>query len=755
MNKFAFAIFAALTLSAPVFAASPRVAPSSPERASPRAETRAAASRAAAPITSPAAARVAASNRAPAAARPTNISRAAVVQSPIAATHSAATVSRAAAISRSATVRGHANPAAARAATNRGRQIGKLGAPIDGRRIGRAAEAAASDYGACKDSYSECMDQFCANASDTYKKCICSDKYLDLAAQKEALESAENSLQDFGAMNLNMIQMTEREVNAVLEGTEGERAAEGKTDESANAQKLNDILGSLGAGNAGKKSSKLDSLGGTTFSMDVDDIWSGGSATEGAVGENVRGRALFTAVNGQCQQMTKETCKGTNIAMVVSAYSLTVDADCQKFQAAIDKMRQGLKDKIREANLAMMNERLSDFENRNSQTAVECLGNVLNDFRTDAVCGANWGRCLDFTGQFINQQGEPIYTEKFADEQTGITSLLTFGSGNQTLLEANASSKFVEFLQGKKNFAGDSLRKCEQEADVVWKESLSRALMEIIQAQARKVEEVKDNCLTKLVECNEKQSSEMSKITEGGTKEKTATEKGVEVKTQAGSLAGLESCKDIQRACEAIYGGDDGLLKGLLLDRQSALQVRYCEDEKGGHWHQPDSSKEGVCIMNQVDCEKAGLYWIDREGALNEFQQRARDTFRAQKKEVDADPEWRGPIPRACVSFDYYCGNFEAATAKASTPSEGDIKNGNICNAPNREQCEKFGFPWIGNKCVRNKYDCDAGGKGIVWYKGRCWLSDEASKRICEDIGGKPDGINKICNIAITHRKPK
>ncbi|MDR0448978.1 MAG: hypothetical protein LBG89_00755 [Rickettsiales bacterium] len=609
-----------------------------------------------------------------------------------------------------------------RAANVRG-QVGKIAAPVAvaSHRLGRAAEALGSDYTACRDQYGACMDQFCAAASETYKKCICSDKYLDLAAQREALESAENALQDFGALNLNMIQMTANEVNAVTSATEGERAA--REDTSANAQKLNDILGGLGGGKSGPNNKSRFDLGGqSSFNLDVDDIW-GGGATEGVVGDNVRGRALFTAVNGQCQQMTRDACKGSNVAMVVSAYSLTIDSDCQKFQAAVDKMRQAVKDKIRAANLAMMNERLSDFENRNSQTAVDCLQNVLKDFQTDAVCGADWVKCLDFTGKFIDQKGEPIYNPDFADDQKGLTSLLSFGSGSQTILEANKSTRFVGFLNEKRVFAGDSLKRCEQENanDVVWIEALNRALLEIVQAQARKVEDVKDNCLTKLVECNVKNAGEMGKIT--GTS-------GDDTGTKAGSLASIEACRDIQRSCESVYGSD--ALEALLADRQHALQIEYCEKERGGYWF-PEGSVDGKCIITKADCEKAGLYWTDQEGNLNEFQKNAK----ANAKNF-------------CVSFEYYCGNFEASEPLA--PAERNPSQGVICKAPTRDQCLRNNFPWVQEKCIRNKFDCDSAGEGIIWYKGRCFNNpDEASKQICIDLGGNVAA--GLCNIPVTHKK--
>ena len=34
-------------------------------------------------------------------------------------------------------------------------------------------------YSGCRESYATCMDQFCANANDTYRRCYCSDRFLD------------------------------------------------------------------------------------------------------------------------------------------------------------------------------------------------------------------------------------------------------------------------------------------------------------------------------------------------------------------------------------------------------------------------------------------------------------------------------------------------------------------------------------------------------------------------------------------------
>ena len=94
-------------------------------------------------------------------------------------------------------------------------------------------------YAGCRDAYATCMDQFCANANDTYRRCYCSDKFTEFRDTEAALDQAKILLQQFEDNNLNAVDKTAAEVNAMYTATVGEMAI--KTDVSAAQSILNEI----------------------------------------------------------------------------------------------------------------------------------------------------------------------------------------------------------------------------------------------------------------------------------------------------------------------------------------------------------------------------------------------------------------------------------------------------------------------------------------------------------------------------------
>ena len=100
-------------------------------------------------------------------------------------------------------------------------------------------------YADCRDSYATCMDQICANANDTYRRCFCSDRFSSFRDTADKLDKALALLADFQDNNLNAVDKTATEVNAMYTATAGEAAI--KRDTSA-SQKLLDSIGDVLSG---------------------------------------------------------------------------------------------------------------------------------------------------------------------------------------------------------------------------------------------------------------------------------------------------------------------------------------------------------------------------------------------------------------------------------------------------------------------------------------------------------------------------
>ena len=100
-------------------------------------------------------------------------------------------------------------------------------------------------YNQCRNAYFTCMDQFCATANDSYRRCVCSSRLKDIQERERALSQASDQIQDFKNLNIEVIPKTAEEVNAMLGASEGEQAI--TEDNSASAQQLagiKDVLSS-------------------------------------------------------------------------------------------------------------------------------------------------------------------------------------------------------------------------------------------------------------------------------------------------------------------------------------------------------------------------------------------------------------------------------------------------------------------------------------------------------------------------------
>ena len=122
-----------------------------------------------------------------------------------------------------------------------------------------------SGYAACRESYATCMDQMCANANDTYRRCFCSDKFLKFRDVEESLDEAMIMLQQFQDNNLEAIDKTADEVNAMYSASIGEAAI--KRDTSASARLLDNITKLLSGGGSSSTTSNMNNSIGILWTL--------------------------------------------------------------------------------------------------------------------------------------------------------------------------------------------------------------------------------------------------------------------------------------------------------------------------------------------------------------------------------------------------------------------------------------------------------------------------------------------------------
>ena len=116
-------------------------------------------------------------------------------------------------------------------------------------------------YSECREAYATCMDQFCANANDTYRRCFCSSRFTEFRDMEFAMDQAKVLLQKFEDNNLNAVDKTAAEVDAMYSATVGEAAI--KKDTSGTQSILNEISDLL----SGKK--KAEPVNNNSLSMGV------------------------------------------------------------------------------------------------------------------------------------------------------------------------------------------------------------------------------------------------------------------------------------------------------------------------------------------------------------------------------------------------------------------------------------------------------------------------------------------------------
>lgn len=413
-------------------------------------------------------------------------------------------------------------------------------------------DAIGGGYAACREAYATCMDQFCANANDTYRRCFCSSKFIEFRDTEQALDQAKEMLMQFEATSLDAVNKTAAEVNAMYSATVGEQAI--KKDTSAAAKTLNEISDIL----AGKKKTaepeKQAPAGLFTvdFTADMDDIWGGDASSSifgGAPADSgpLEGQELYADANSQCLKVITESCNSDALLnMARSAYSIMITQDCNAYEKKITTQKENVAQTVRQAEKVLREARLEEYQAHNSADVNECISKIKGAIQGEVACGADYRKCLDYSGQFVNvTTGEAIYTPKLfqLSRQINLT-------GSADVLGANP--QFDKFLESKRMFATGALDTCRDVADLAWSEFKRSALIEISQVQDELIEEVKSSCIDVMAECYNTQTDSLKQF------DSTAAQYSGALAAQAAS----KMCQDKVATCAALYGGEDCKFNG-------------------------------------------------------------------------------------------------------------------------------------------------------------------------------------------------
>ena len=406
-------------------------------------------------------------------------------------------------------------------------------------RVSRNAITAATladfgdNYNSCRDAYFSCMDQFCANQNDTYRRCVCSSKLAKIQSQESLLSQTATRLEDFHDLNIDAISKTSDEVKSMLTATDGEKSIKKDTSNAGTTlQNISDVLQK-------SKKKSLSTTGQMDIAGDIKSIWTTTNFINGSNIANLTGESLYNAVHAQCSEIVSQNCSDENLKMITSTYGMYIENDCSMLADTMHTKMTAANASIRTTRNEMHDARLENYNAHNSLTTNDCIAKVRSDITAPAACGEGYIHCLDLSGKYLNiTTGEPIYSPDFY-ELENILSL----SGD--ILRNAQNTQIVNELNKKRSFAQQSLDLCVDNADEVWNEFLRQSIVEIYQAQQSKVQSVRSECLHVVNECYLNKSDSLNKFSD------TASE------ILLGHTLELSEamCADKLTTCSNLYGG--------------------------------------------------------------------------------------------------------------------------------------------------------------------------------------------------------
>lgn len=401
-------------------------------------------------------------------------------------------------------------------------------------------------YNACRDAYFTCMDQFCATANDSYRRCACSSKLEEIKSRERALSNAGIQIQDFRDLNIAAITKSAAEVNAMLNATTGESIAANARDTSNSAQTLAGISNVL----SGTKKQALSTQGTLDIAGDINAIWATTDLVGGTNIANLTGEPLYNAVHAQCSELVADQCGSqSTLTMVVSAYGMYIENDCSAIINLLDKNLTSTNQDIRKTEREMQLARLENYDAHNSSAINECIANVRADITAPTACGTDYVHCLDITGLYLNKTtGAPIYSSNFyqLENQLSLSGDILTNQSNRLL---------VDEINRMRTYAANSLDKCRDIADEVWDEFVRQSITEIYQGQHEKIRTVKNECLEVVNKCYDEKNQSLKDFS--NVKEQLLLGSRMELSE--------ELCQEKLDACSNLYGGGTQGMSELLI----------------------------------------------------------------------------------------------------------------------------------------------------------------------------------------------
>lgn len=268
----------------------------------------------------------------------------------------------------------------------------------------------------CQEQYNDCMDQFCAVIDTNQKRCSCSANLSKYTKVESAVKEANTKLNEV-AQNIRYVGLSADEISAIMSATEAEEAMSGKRDTTESRSMLAEIEKMIkdpttsSSYSSGSDSSSLLDMDLDFSASDVSDIFSLDFLGDGGTNSiaKLRGASLYNAAKKRCNTIISQ-CKdmGATADQITGNYDLAIDKDCIAYESGLNKMNETLVSNVRSATRMLQKARLAVLENQNSYDARGCVAALETCMKDEMVCGENYGKCIDPTKTFIDENGNVV-----------------------------------------------------------------------------------------------------------------------------------------------------------------------------------------------------------------------------------------------------------------------------------------------------------------------------------------------------------
>jgi hypothetical protein len=248
----------------------------------------------------------------------------------------------------------------------------------------------------------------------------------------------------------------------------------------------------------------LSTMGSSDMFDSVDSMM--GSSTAAKEGE-----ALYRAALPTCLEMAEEICEADDIPIIQSAYQMSIEQDCNTLLKNYQSLRATAMDKTKEASALLDMSRLTNFQDRNSADLPTCSKQMMEIMNTEAICGADLGKCLDPTGKYIDPTtGEAILSNDLGN----LINAIKRPDPGEKWADKTENSAIIKLLESKKTFVEPAMGNCETIQRAVWDNFVEDALSKIKIAHVRKLEDMRQKCVAVVGQCKSGQAAAIENFDE-------------------------------------------------------------------------------------------------------------------------------------------------------------------------------------------------------------------------------------------------